>query len=51
MIALSRSKVGARAGSAAILTAAEEDLVKQATALAADHVGPGPRPQTRRSEL
>jgi argininosuccinate lyase len=39
-----------RTATAAILTAAEEDLVKQATALAADHEGPGPRPQTRRSE-
>jgi hypothetical protein len=41
-----------RAATAAILTAAEEDLVKQATALAADHEATGPRPQTtRRSEL
>jgi argininosuccinate lyase len=39
-----------RTATAAILTAAEEDLVKQATALAADHADPGPRPQTRRSE-
>ena len=37
-----------RTATAAILTAAEEDLVKQATALAADHAGPGARPQTRR---
>jgi argininosuccinate lyase len=39
-----------RTATAAILTAAEEDLVKQATALAADHEGPGARPHTRRND-